>query len=109
MTYEKMYNSLHDWEREHIDQAPKGNRKFWIKRYWDEHCVGTIHYQGMAYFWGHAYKHTLRYVTDQERKATHRAWLDAGLELTGESPEHLELMLLYCKESIEQWEKEDSL
>jgi len=108
MTYEKMYDKLEDYQKQLVNNYPK-SRKYWIKRCYDEQCVGTIHYQGMAYFWGHAYKHTLRYVTDQERKATHRAWLDAGLELTGESPEHLELMLLYCKESIEQWEKEDSL
>lgn len=43
---------------------------------------------GLAYWWSHEYKHTLRGATPRQRKKAHDAIVAAGLRLDGESDEH---------------------
>ena len=54
----------------------------------DKEFVGTANYMGLAYFWSHAYKHSLRDASQKQRQRVHKAFLAAGLELAGESPDH---------------------
>ncbi len=58
----------------------------------DQTLVGTPDYMGLAYFWSHEYRHYLRAATATQRCAVHDAWLKAGLELTGESSQHMQLI-----------------
>ena len=63
--------------------------------------VGTGKYRGLAYFWAHEYRHSLRNLwvgglterRDGEllqklRRRVHGDFRDQGLELAGESPAH---------------------
>jgi hypothetical protein len=54
----------------------------------DEKMLGTPGYLGMAYFWNHEYKHTLREVSYATRRRIHHALLAAGLKLEGKSRKH---------------------
>jgi hypothetical protein len=54
----------------------------------DEKLVGTPDYMGVAYWWSHEYKWSLREATHKQRKRAHDAILAAGLSLDGESDEH---------------------
>jgi hypothetical protein len=61
----------------------------------DKKLLGTKDYMGIAYFWGQAYKHELRDCTIDARVAIHDAWLDAGLDLDGESAAHESILKKY--------------
>ena len=63
-------------------------RMFTILSHIDRAMIGTPDYMGLAYWWDHEYKHTLREVTPKQRKKTHDAILAAGLPLDGVSDEH---------------------
>ena len=54
----------------------------------DETYIGTRHYLGLAYFWSHEYRHSLRDASPYYRKLVHDKILEAGLELSGVSYEH---------------------
>ena len=54
--------------------------------------IGTGRYEGLAYFWAYAYRHYLRDATPAQRRAVHAAWLRLGLDLTGESDQHLQVI-----------------
>jgi len=54
----------------------------------DEKLVGTPDYMGVAYWWSHEYKWTLRAATHGQRKRAHDAIMAAGLPLDGESAHH---------------------
>lgn len=58
----------------------------------DRQLVGTVGYLGLAYFWSHQYKHSLRAVTPRQRKRIHDAWLVAGLDLAGVSDKHQDVL-----------------
>jgi len=49
--------------------------------------VGTKKYIGMAYFWGHEYKHILRNVSIQELKKIHNVGLDKGIDFINPNKE----------------------
>ena len=67
--------------------------EMFIKLYeWDKTLIGTEEYMGLAYFWSHEYKHYLRAATCLQRKNAHDRILRAGLELSGESDEHLRII-----------------
>lgn len=58
-----------------------------------EMTVGTPDYDGRAFFWGsNDCKFVLRAATAAERRRVHAAWLAGGLDLTGETDDHLQLM-----------------
>lgn len=63
----------------------------------DKTFIGTDSYLGFAYFWGQEYKHSLRDANNAQRQKVHNAWVKAGLELTGASPEHEAIVYKYCK------------
>lgn len=63
-------------------------RMFCVLLQIDDAMIGTPDYMGLAYWWDHEYKHTLRGVTPKQRKKTHDAILAAGLPLNGVSDEH---------------------
>ena len=49
--------------------------------------VGTKKYIGMAFFWGHEYKHTLRDVSIQERKKIHNVGITKGIDFINPNKE----------------------
>ena len=57
----------------------------WLR---DQAYVGTKAYQGIAYFWGCRYKHSLRDCTNTSRRLVHDLFLKEGLELHGETRKH---------------------
>ena len=58
----------------------------------DKTHVGTPNYMGIAYFWGHGTKHYLRDATYYQRRRVHRLWLEAGLDLSGETEAHYSII-----------------
>ena len=59
----------------------------------DKKFVGTPDYMGLAYFWGcNDTKYYLREASLAQRRKIHKRWLDAGLELTGETEKHFEII-----------------
>jgi hypothetical protein len=67
-------------------------RMFCIVMRIDQAFVGTPDYMGIAYWWDHEYKHTMRDATTKERKKAHDALLAAGLPLDGVSDEHAQVI-----------------
>lgn len=65
---------------------------YFMLRELDHQLVSTEDYMGMAYFWGHEYKHYLRGATDSQRRRVHKQLLTEGLELNGKSKRHLEII-----------------
>ena len=61
----------------------------WLR---DKAYVGTKAYQGIAYFWAYRYRHTLRDCTNASRRLVHDLFLKEGLELSGETRRHDEIM-----------------
>ena len=58
----------------------------------DKTFVGSENYLGLAYFWAMEYKHYLRDCTMAKRRKIHKKWLQAGLDLTGISDQHLNII-----------------
>lgn len=55
----------------------------------DQKFVGTDSYMGFAYFWNLEYKFAMRdFATNAQRRRIHKAFLRAGLDIAGASPEH---------------------
>ena len=54
----------------------------------DVESIGTQEYRGIAYFWNEKYKHVLRPISGEDKVKVHKALLEAGLDVSGESPEH---------------------
>ena len=46
----------------------------------DEKLVGTKDYMGIAYFWGHEYKHTMRDLSCAKRRKIHNLGLDRDID-----------------------------
>ena len=46
----------------------------------DQKYVGTKNYMGVAYFWGHEYKHTMRDLSYAKRKKIHNLGLDKNID-----------------------------
>ena len=58
----------------------------------DKTFIGTDDYMGMTYFWHYEYRHYLRDTSYARRRHVHTALLAAGLEVNGESKEHLAII-----------------
>lgn len=54
----------------------------------DKTFIGTEHYMGLKGFWNHEYKYIMREASIYEKRIVHQRMLKAGLEPSGESPEH---------------------
>ena len=63
-----------------------------IKAYRDYGYIGTPLYKGIAYFWAYKYRHYMRDATYSKRKLIHNKFLAEGLELTGETERHDEII-----------------
>ena len=48
----------------------------------DKKLIGTSEYMGLAYFWDHEVKHTMRDATTKFKKAVHDTALKNGLDFT---------------------------
>ena len=46
----------------------------------DSKFVGTEDYLGLAYFWGHEYKHTMRDLSYAKRRKIHNLGLDRDID-----------------------------
>jgi len=68
----------------------------------DKKFVGTEDYMGVAYFWSHEYKHTLRDVTISQRRRIHKKALNLGLDFTEVGASQWELMSKVLKIPIEK-------
>ena len=53
----------------------------------DRTLVSTPDYMGLAYFWGHDYKHSLRDATATQRRKIHNTWLERGIDFINQSEE----------------------
>ena len=66
----------------------------------DRSFIGTKNYMGVAWFWGNAYKHYLRGdikpISFRTRRRVHNAMLKAGLDVAGESEQHLAIVIRHC-------------
>ena len=58
----------------------------------DKTFVGTANYLGLAYFWAYGYRHYFRDCSMAKRRKLHKKWLQAGLDLTGISDQHLNII-----------------
>jgi len=58
----------------------------------DKTFVGSENYLGLAYFWAMEYKHYLRDCSMAKRRKIHKKWLQSGLDLTGISDQHLNII-----------------
>ena len=58
----------------------------------DMQLVGTKGYIGVGFFWNLEYKFYLRDASVAQRRKVHHAFLKAGLDLAGESTEHLAII-----------------
>jgi len=65
----------------------------------DHTLVGTNAYLGIAWFWNNEYKHYLRGdvrpISYATRRRVHNAWLRAGLDVEGASPQHKAILHRY--------------
>lgn len=64
----------------------------------DNAFIGSVDYMGLAYFWNHEYRHTLRDCNVQSRVAVHAAWRANGLPLDGVSRKHNKIMVAALKQ-----------
>jgi hypothetical protein len=66
----------------------------------DKTFIGTKNYMGIAWFWNNEYKHYLRgdvkEITYLTRRRVHNAMLRAGLDVEGESEQHLAIVIRHC-------------
>lgn len=53
-----------------------------------EYVAPSPEYDGVAYYWSHAYRHSLRDCTAEQRQAVRDALIAAKLPLDGESTHH---------------------
>ena len=59
----------------------------------DETFIGDAeNYMGLSYFWHYEYRHYLRGASVSQNKRVHKKWLEAGLDLTGVSQDHLDII-----------------
>ena len=63
----------------------------------DNSFVGTQNYMGLCYFWAYEYRHLLRGQKRDVWLKVHSALLNAGLDVTQESPLHREIIMSYIK------------
>ena len=64
----------------------------------DKKFIGTSDYMGIAWFWGcNGTKHYLRDASIYQCKKIHKKWLDAGLDLNGDTERHYEIITQVMK------------
>ena len=90
-----------------FDSLPKSNLYYYIQdAEWhikwlrDQAYIGTLAYQGIAYFWNHEYRFSLRDCKDSERILVHDAFLAEALDLSGKSARHNEIVNSIIPNSI---------
>ena len=66
--------------------------EYFVKHKRDQGYIGTPLYQGIAYFWSYKYRHYMRDATYSKRKLIHNKFVAEGLELTGETERHDEII-----------------
>jgi len=74
-----------------FDFADRNNwdyERFAVYNQQDKLCLGTVHYQGLAYFWAHKYRHVMRDADPKLKIVIHHKFLVAGLNLGDETPKH---------------------
>lgn len=76
----------------HEYRLPLTFRMFVILMRIDEAMIGTPDYMGIAYWWDHEYKHTMRAATPRQSKRAHDAIVAAGLLPAGVSDKHREII-----------------
>jgi hypothetical protein len=89
-------NNLKDMRHVSIGSFDLGATTFEAHHYLrelDKIFIGTPNYMGIAWFWGHCgVKHYLRDASPIKRRKVHRKWVEAGLDLRGESDEHYRIL-----------------
>jgi len=67
----------------------------------DELCLGTKHYQGLAWFWAYKYRHVMRDCTNRQRVQIHNALVKAKISLVGETKKHDEIVnRIFCENYV---------
>ena len=67
----------------------------------DKKFIGTEDYMGIAYFWGHEYKHYLRDFTISQRRRIHKKALNLGVDFTEVGLKQWELISEVLKIPVE--------
>jgi len=67
----------------------------------DNTFVGTENYMGFAFFWAYEYRHYLRPQRPHILRKIHNAFLAEGLELSGESERHLQIITKYFNPKLD--------
>ncbi|NNE32499.1 MAG: hypothetical protein HKN40_09030 [Winogradskyella sp.] len=67
----------------------------------DKKFVGTEDYMGVAFFWSHEYKHTLRDVSITQRRTIHHKALKLGIDFTKVGVKQWELLSRVLKVPVE--------
>ena len=71
----------------------QANSRAYIAIMWlDAAFVGTADYMGMAPFWNQEYRRYMREASNRQRQRAHSAMLKAGLNVSGVSDQHLEII-----------------
>lgn len=68
----------------------------------DKKFIGTKDYMGVAYFWSHEYKHTLRDISITQRRRIHHKALKLGIDFTKVGVKQWELMSKVLKIPVEK-------
>lgn len=63
----------------------------------DKSLIGTPDYMGVAYFWHHDYRHTMRETSYAVRRRVHGKMLKEGLDVSGSSPAHFAIIATYVR------------
>ena len=61
----------------------------------DSEFAGTEDYMGLWYFWNHEYRHYMRDASPYHRKLVHNAFMKAGLDISGKSEAHADIVVRY--------------
>jgi|11BtaG_2_1085332.scaffolds.fasta_scaffold42656_3 hypothetical protein len=67
----------------------------------DKKFIGTEDYMGVAYFWSHEYKHTLRDISITQRRRIHKKALKLGIDFTEVGAKQWEIISKVLKIPVE--------
>ena len=71
-----------------------------IKNAKDQANVGTNKYKGIAYFHDREYKYQMRGASNKQRREAHKKLLAAGLDPSGKSDKHYEIITSVVEDSL---------
>ena len=103
MSKRKLTNITSYSSNQNLQLSFKGNDKAYSKILeLDSSFIGTTDYMGIAYFWDHEVKHTMRDVSPKFRKTVHDTAIEWGLKF--KESEYKVYPQLYLETTQELWD-----